>query len=96
MCSTCNHHQKVFMELSYPLKIQVYLMAYLNEGVYLQKAAQVRLENLSQIRNQSTFINNSQRIGCLRDMIEMMKSLYIENCNRRETKNKKEEERNKL
>ena len=79
------------MELSYPLKIQVYLMAYLNEGVYLQKAAQVRLENLSQIRNQSTFINDPQRLGRLRGRLEMMKSLgYTKIFNWNETEKKKE------
>ena len=72
-------------------------MAYLNEGVSLQKTAQVWLENIAQIRNRSTFINDPQRLGRLMDKLEMMKSLgYTENCNWRETEKKKEEERKKM
>ena len=57
----------------------------------------MRLDNLAQICNQSTFINDSQRLGRIRDRLEIMKSLgYIKNCNWRETENKKEEERKKL
>ena len=65
-------------------------MADLIEGISHQKAVQVRLDNLDQIRNRSTFINDPQRLGRLRDSLEMMKSLgYTENCNRSETEKKK-------
>ena len=57
MCSPRNHRHKSLMGKSYHLNIQCSLMTNLNEGVSLQKAAQVRLGNFSQIRNQSTFIN---------------------------------------
>ena len=97
MCSPCNHHQKALMVLSYHLKIQGSLIAGLNEGFFLQKAVQVRLENIAQIRNRSTCFNDPQQLGRLRDRLDMMKSLgYIKNCNRRETDKKKEDERNKL
>ena len=72
-------------------------MADLNEGVSLQKSVQVQLNNLAQIRNQLTFINDPQRLGRIRDRLEMMKSLgYTNNCNRRETKERKEDERKNL
>ena len=72
-------------------------MADLNEGVSIQKAVQVRLENLSQIHNQSTFINDTQQLVRIRDRLKMMQSLgYIKNYNQRETEKKKEGERKKL
>ena len=51
ICSPRNHHQKALMGLSYHLNIKGYFMADLNEGVSLQKAVQVGLENISQISN---------------------------------------------
>ena len=97
MCSPRNHHHKALMGLSYHLNIQGSLMYDLNEGVSLEKAVQVWLDNLAQIRNRSTFINDPQRLGRLMDSLEMMKYLgYINNCNRRETEKKKEEERKNL
>ena len=85
------------MVLSYHLKIQGSLIAGLNEGFFLQKAVQVRLENIAQIRNLSTCINDPQQLGRLRDRLDMMKSLgYIKNCNWHKTEKKKEEERKKL
>ena len=92
-----NHHQKALMGLSYHLKIQGYLVADLNEGVSLPMDAQVRLDNIAQIRNRSAFINDPQRLGRLRDRLDMKKSMgYIENFNWREIEKKKEEERKKL
>ena len=97
MCSPRNHHQKSFMGLSYHLKVQSSFMADLNEVFSLQKAAQLRLDNLAQIRNRSTFINYSQQLGCIRGRLEMMKSLgCINNFNRSGIEKKKEEERKKL
>ena len=59
-------HQHALMEIDYHLKIQGTLMDDLNEGVSLQKAAQVRLDNLGQIKSRSTFINYPTRLEHLR------------------------------
>ena len=97
MCSPRNHHQKALMGLSYHPKIQGSLMADINKCVSLQKAAQVRLDNIYQIRNRSTFINDTQQLVRIRDRIKMMQSMgYIKNYNQRETEEKKEGERKKL
>ena len=57
----------------------------------------MRLDNLAQICNLSTFINDPQQLGRLRDRLEMMKYLgHTKNCNQSETENKKEEERKNL
>jgi len=51
------------MSLDYHLKIQGDLMADSGEaGFSLQKAAQVRLDNLGLVKNHSCFINNPKRI----------------------------------
>ena len=50
-------------------------MADLNEGVSLQKAAQVRLDNLGQIKSRSTFINDPTRLERLRARFELQRSL---------------------
>ena len=72
-------------------------MADINKCVSLQKAAQVRLDNIYQIRNRSTFINDTQQLVRIRDRIKMMQSLgYIKNYNQREAEKKKEGERKKL
>ena len=47
----------------------------LNEGVSLQKAAQVRLYNLGQIKSLSTFINDPTRLDIMRERYELQRSL---------------------
>ena len=47
----------------------------LNEGVSLQKSAQVRLDNLGQIKSCSTFINDPTRLERLRAIYELRRSL---------------------
>ena len=49
MCDPHTTHQQDLMGLDYHLKIQGDMMADLNERVPLQKAAQVKLDNLGQI-----------------------------------------------
>ena len=73
------------------MKIQGSLMDDINEGVSLEKTVPVRIDNIDQISNQSTFINYLQRLGRLRDRLQTMNSLgYIENYNWHETDKKKE------
>ena len=59
------------MEIGYHLKIQGTLIDDLNEGVSLQKAAQVRLENLGQIKSRSTFINDPIRLERMRASVNI-------------------------
>ena len=47
----------------------------LNEGVSLQKGAQVLLDNLGQIKSCSTFINDPTRLEHLRARFELQRSL---------------------
>ena len=73
--NTCTPHQHSLMEIDYHLKIQGTLMDDLNEGVSLQKSAQVRLDNLGQIKSRSTFINDLKRLERLRARYELQRSL---------------------
>ena len=73
--NTRTPHQHDLMEIDYHLKIQGTLMDDLNEGVSLQKSAQVRLENLGQIKSRSTFINDPTRLECLRAIYELQRYL---------------------
>ena len=68
-------HQQDLMGLDYHLKIQGDMMADLNEGVPLQKAAQVMLDNLGQVKSHSNFSNHPGRLDHLRNRLEMQKSL---------------------
>ena len=47
----------------------------LNEGVSLQKAVQVRLNNLGQIKSRSAFINGPTMLERLRAIYELQRSL---------------------
>jgi hypothetical protein len=56
-------HQRSRMSSDYHLKIQGELMADSGKaGFSLQKAAQVRLDNLGLVKNHSCFINNPKRM----------------------------------
>jgi len=50
------------MSIDYAKKVQGTMMVDLNAGVLLQAAAQVRLDNLGQIRARSQFINSPGRV----------------------------------
>ena len=63
------------MEIYSHLKIQGTLMDDLNEGVSLQKAAQVRLDNLGQIKSRSTVINDPTGLERMRARYELQSSL---------------------
>ncbi len=64
------------MSLNYNLKIQGDLMADSGEaGFSLQKAAQVRLDNLALVKNHSCFINNPKRIKLLEQRLELQHSI---------------------
>ena len=52
------------------------LLEDLNAGVSLRKAAQVRLDNLGQIKNRCTFINDKVRIDRLQHRMELMRLLW--------------------
>ena len=85
------------MSINYHLKMQGTLLEDVNGGVSLQKAAQVRLDNLAQIKARCTFINDPARLGRLRDRLELQRSLGdIEDANRRETAQKKDQEKAEL
>ena len=65
-----------------------------NAGISLQKAAQVRLDNLAQIKSRCTFINDPHRLGRLRDRFELQRSLGdIEYANKREVAQKRDQEK---
>ncbi len=64
------------MSLDYHLKIQGDLMADSGKaGFSLQKAAQVRLDNLGLVKNHSCFINNPKRIKLLEQRLELQRSI---------------------
>ncbi len=64
------------MSLNYHLKIQGDLMADSRDaGFSLQKAAQVRLDNLGLVKNHSCFINNPKRIKLLEQWLELQRSI---------------------
>ena len=64
------------MSLDYHLKIQGDLMADSGEaGFSLQKAAQVRLDNLGLVKNHSCFVNNQNRIELLEQRLELQRSI---------------------
>lgn len=69
------HHQKTLMKIDYPLLMQGSLMADVNEGTSLQKAAQLRLDNLGQVKAHSQFINDPERLDRLEQKYEMAKSI---------------------
>jgi hypothetical protein len=73
-CSPRTSHQRFLMSLNYHLKIQGDLMADNGEaGFSLQKAAQVRLDNLDLVKNHSCFINNPKRIELLEQRLELQR-----------------------
>ncbi len=64
------------MSLDYHLKIQGDLMADSGKADFsLQKAAQVRLDNLGLLKNHSCFINNPKRIKLLEQRLELQRSI---------------------
>ncbi len=64
------------MSLNYHLKIQGDLMADSREaGFSLQKAVQVRLDNLGLLKNHSCFINNLKCIELLEQWLELQHSI---------------------
>jgi len=75
-CSHHTSHQRSLMSFDYHLKIQGDLMADSGEsGFLLQKAAQVRLDNLGLVKNHSCFVNNPNRIKLLEQMLEIQRSI---------------------
>jgi len=73
MCSPRTHHQRELMTIDYGKKLQGELMADLMDGVPREKAAQVRLDNLGQIRNRCQEINEPKRLERLRQRLELRK-----------------------
>ena len=73
--NTRTPHQHALMEIDYHLKIQGILMDDLNEVFSLQRAVQVPLDNLGQIKIRSTFINDPTRLERLRAIYELRRSL---------------------
>ena len=64
------------MSLDYHLKIRGDLMADSREaGFSLQKAAQLRLDNLGLVKNHSCFVNNQNRIELLEQRLELQRSI---------------------
>ena len=64
------------MSLDYHLKIHGELMADSSEaGFSLQKAAQVRLDNLGLVKNHSCFINNPKHMERLEHWLELQRSM---------------------
>ena len=64
------------MRVDYHLKIQEVLMADSGKaGFSLQKAAQVRLDNLGLVKNHSCFVNNQNRIELLEQRLELQRSI---------------------
>jgi hypothetical protein len=75
-CSSRTSHQRSLMSLDYHLKIQGDLMADSGEaGFSLQKAAQVRLDNLGLVKNHSCFVNNQNHIKLLEQRLELQRSI---------------------
>ena len=90
-CSPHTSHQRSLMSLDYHLKIQGDLMADSGEaGFSLQKAAQVRLDNLGLVKNHSCFINNPKRIKLLEQRLELQRSIGRSEEIRKSTAIKKE------
>lgn len=75
VCSPRTAHQRALMDIDYDKKMQGTLMADVKEGVPLDKAARVRLDNLGQIKNRTQFINNPKRMANLQARLELLESL---------------------
>ena len=71
----CTHHQGALMSINYAKKVQGTMMADLNAGVSLQAAAQVRLDNLGQIRARSQFINSPGRVERMEQRYTLQRSI---------------------
>ena len=63
------------MGLDYHLKIQGDMMADLNKGVPLQKAAQVKLDNLVKVKSHSNLANHPGWLDRLRNRLKIQKPL---------------------
>ena len=97
LVSPRNHHQRSLMGIRYDLEMQGNLMEDVHEGVPLEKAAQVRLDNLAQIKSRTQFINDPERLQRLKHRLEMMKSIgAMEAAGKKEAAKKKDEENQKL
>jgi len=76
-CSPHTSHQRSLMSFDYHHKIQGDLMADSGEAVFsLQKAAQVRLDNLGLVKNHSCFVNNPNHIELLEQWLELQHSSW--------------------
>ena len=75
VCSPRTPHQRALMDIDYDKKMQGTLMADVKEGVPLDKAARVRLDNLGQIKNRTQFINDPKRMANLQARLELLESL---------------------
>lgn len=74
-CQPRTSHQHDLMKIDYHLRMQGTIMGDVMEGVPLEKAAQVRLDNLGQVKSRSQFINDPRRLNALRDRLELLRSL---------------------
>jgi hypothetical protein len=85
------------MKIDYHLEMQGNLMADVNAGVPLEKAAQVRLDNLGQIKSRSCFINDPGRLERLRQRFELLRSCgAMEAAGRQEAAEKRDADKAKL
>ena len=74
-CPINGAHQEALVSVRGHLKMQDTLMDNVNVVTSLQKAAQVRLDNLAQNRSCYMFINDPDRLGWLNDWLELHRSL---------------------
>jgi hypothetical protein len=69
------HHQKDIVRIDYNLKIQRELMDNIGGGATLDRAMQVRLDNLAMVKIHSCFINVPKGLKQLVQWLELLQSV---------------------
>ena len=98
MVSPRTRHQEDLMDIDYHLKMQGSMWWDVNEGgVPLRKAAQVRLDNLGQIKCRSTLINDDVRLERLKFRFEMQRSIgHLDEVGKAASAEKRDDEKKKI
>jgi hypothetical protein len=74
-CSPRTNHQRDLMCVDYPLKMQGELWDDITGGVTLEKAAQVRLDNIGMVKSHGCFLNDPLRLERLQSRLELQRSI---------------------
>ena len=74
-CSPRTNHQRDLMSIDYHLRMQGDLWNDIAGGVTLEKAAQVRLDNLGMVKSHGCFLNDPLRLERLQARLELQRSI---------------------